>query len=169
MLADVSCAAVNVISTMNQAPIVDDFRVRNVCDRHASFFDTYQVGIIGSLDSLSEFPLSDFDSEDALAEKADVLDVKAAISEARHDDDETQAPEEVEDHTSTAHQRPIPLEAILGAGAGWHRFGMVWIGNPGKFHLSAMYYDPKDPFHGVPMYVTSFRNIFLERRVFFEV
>ena len=95
-----------------------------------------------------------------------MLNVKAVISEARHDDDQTEAPEEVEDHTSTAHQRPIPLEAILGAGAGWHRFGMVWIGNPGKFHLSAMYYDPKDLFHGVPMYVTSFQNILLERRIF---
>ena len=109
------------------------------------------------------------DSEDALAEKADVLDVKAAISEARHDDDETQAPEEVEDHTSTAHHRPIPLEAILSAGAGWSRFGMVWIGNPHKFHLSALYYDPEDLFDGVPMYVTCFQNLFFCNEGFFEV
>ena len=168
LLADASRAAVNVISALNQVPIVDDPRVRNVCDRHAPFFDAYQAGIVGSLDSLSEFPLSDSDSEDALHEKADVLNVKAVISEARHDDDQTQAPEEVEDHTSTAHQRPIPLEAILGAGAGWHRFGMVWIGNPGKFHLSALYYDPEDLFHGVPMYVTSFQNMFWNAG-FFEV
>ena len=103
-----------------------------------------------------------------LPKKADVLDLKAAISEARHDDDETQAPEEVEDHTSTAHQRPIPLEAILSAGAGWSRFGMVWIGNPHKFHLSALYYDPEDLFDGVPMYVTFFK-IFFWNAGFFEV
>ena len=168
LLADASRAAVNVISAMNQVPIVDDPRVRNVCDRHASFFDTYQVGIIGSLDSLSEFPLSDSDSEDALAEKADVLDVRAAISEARHDDDQTQAPEEVEDHTSTAHQRPIPLEAILSAGAGWSRFGMVWIGNPHKFHLSWLYYYEEDRFDGVPMYVTCFQSIFFATRDFLK-
>ena len=45
-----------------------------------------------------------------------MLNVKAVISEARHDDDQTEAPEEVEDHTSTAVQRPIPLDAIVGAG-----------------------------------------------------
>ena len=157
LLADVSRAAVNVISAMNQVPIVDDPRVRNVCDRHAPFFDTYQAGIVGSLDSLSEFPLSDSDSEDALAEKADVLNVKAVISEARHDDDQTEAPEEVEDHTSTVVHRPIPLDAILGAGAGWHRFGTVWIGNPTKFHSSAMYHDFEDLFHRVTMYVTFFK------------
>ena len=55
LLADASRAAVNVISALNQVPIVDDPRVRNVCDRHAPFFDAYQAGIVGSLDSLSEF------------------------------------------------------------------------------------------------------------------
>ena len=169
LLADASRAAVNVISALNQVPIVDDPRVRNVCDRHAPFFDTYQAGIVGSLDSLSEFPLSDSDSEDALAEKADVLNVKAVISEARHDDDQTQAPEEVEDHTSTAHQRPIPLDAILSTGAGWSRFGMVWIGNPHKFHLSALYHYPEDLFDGVPMYVTCFQNIFFATQDLFVV
>ena len=39
------------------------------------------------LNSLSEYPLSESDAEDALDEKADVLNVKAAISEARHDDE----------------------------------------------------------------------------------
>ena len=98
-----------------------------------------------------------------------MLNVKTASSDARHDDDQTQAPEEVDDHTSTAHQRPIPLEAILSAGAGWSRFGMVWIGNPNKFHLSALYYDPEDLFDGVPMYVTCFQNIFFATQDFFEV
>ena len=144
LLADASRAAVNVISALNRAPIVDDPRVRNVCGRHAPFFDTYQTEIVGSLNSLSEYPVSESDSEGALDEKADVLNVKAVISEARHDDDQTEAPEEVEDHTSTVVQRPIPLDAILGAGAGWHRFGTVWIGNPTKFHSSAMYHDFED-------------------------
>ena len=83
LLADASRAAVNVISALNRVPIVDDPRVRNVCGRHASFFDTYQAGIVGSLNSLSGYPLSESDSEGALDEKADVLNVKAVISEAR--------------------------------------------------------------------------------------
>ena len=159
LLADVPRAAVNVISAMKHVPIVDDPSVRKVCGRHASFFDTYQVRLIGSLDSLSEFPLSESDSEDAVAEKKDVLDVTAAISEARHDDDKTQAAEEVADETSTAHQRQIPLETVLSSGVGWSRFGMVWIGNPHKFHLSWLYYYEEDRFDGVPMYVTCFQSI----------
>ena len=48
LLADASRAAVNVISALNRVPIVDDPRVRNVCGRHAPFFDAYQAGIVGS-------------------------------------------------------------------------------------------------------------------------
>ena len=149
LLADASRAAVNVISALDQAPIVFDEEIRQVCGQHASFFDNYQTDIVGSANSFSEYPVSDSDSEGALDEKADVLDVKAVISEARHDHDRTDTPEEVEDSTASAVPRPISLDAILSAGAGWERFGAVWIGNPTKFHSSAMHYDFEDRFHGV--------------------
>ena len=54
LLADASRAAVNVISALHRAPICDDPRVRNICGRHAPFFDTHQTEIVGSLNSLSE-------------------------------------------------------------------------------------------------------------------
>ena len=149
LLADASRAAVNVISALDQAPIVFDPKVRKACHQHAPFFDNYQTDIVGSLNSLSEYPVSDSDSEGALDEKADVLDVNGVILEARHDHDRTDAPEEVEDYTATAVPRPISLDAILSAGAGWERFGAVWIGNPTKFHSSAMHCDFEDLFHGV--------------------
>ena len=41
LLADASRAAVNVISALDRAPIVDDPRVRNVCGRHAPFSVSY--------------------------------------------------------------------------------------------------------------------------------
>ena len=144
LLADASRAAVNVISALDQAPIVFDPEVRKVCGQHAPFFDNYQTDIVGSLNSLSEYPVSDSDSEGALDEKADVLDVNGVISEARHDHDRTDAPEEVEDYTATAVPRPISLDAILSAGAGWDHFGTVWVSNPTKFHSSAMYHDFED-------------------------
>ena len=68
LLADASRAAVNVISALDRAPIVDDPRVRNVCGRHAPFFDTYQTDIAGSESSLSEYPESEAEAEAALDE-----------------------------------------------------------------------------------------------------
>ena len=117
-------AAKYVISALHSSPVLSDDTV---------FFDAYQKEVVGSVGSLSAYPESESETEAVPDEKEDVVDVCQEISASRQCEDYTVADVEDEDTTAGIVQRPISVEQYLHDGAGWDRFGLIWMGNPIKF------------------------------------
>ena len=137
-------AAKHVISALQSSPVLSDDTVRKCIRQHGEFFDAYQKEVVGSVGSLSAYPESESETEAVPDEKEDVVDVCQEISASRQREDYTVADVEDEDTTAGIVQRPISVEQYLHDGAGWDRFGLIWMGNPIKFHNSAMYHFHQD-------------------------
>lgn len=134
---------------MGSTRVLSDSIVRHCVRGYASFFDSYQKDIVGAFSSLSEYPESDVEVEvsHALEEKADFVDVIGDITASHEEPDCTDVVWDEEETCVAVVHRPLPLEAVFDAGFGWDRFAMVWVGNPLKLHLSAMFYNKED--HGL--------------------